>query len=87
MSLVLFYDYNQKTHQMIRQLSAFPQELITRFNDGTDYSNSELSYLLGNDGKAIVEHLDEQAKGANRALIMVEYARCRTRVNNTMPPK
>lgn len=77
----------KKTHQMIRQLSACPQELIARFNDGIDYSNPEWSYSLGNDGKAIVEHLDEQAKGAIRALIMVEYARCRTRANNTMPPE
>ena len=62
LSLVLFYDHNQKTHKMIRQLSIFPRELIMRFNDGTDYSNPELSYLLGTDSKAIVEHLDEQAK-------------------------
>jgi len=27
LSLVLFYDYNQKTHKMIRQLSIFPKEL------------------------------------------------------------
>lgn len=83
LALVLFYDHNHKTHKMIRQLSIFPKELIIRFNDGTDYSNPELSYLLGNDAKAIVEHLDEQAKSAIRALVMVEYARCRTQTNNT----
>lgn len=81
LSLVLFYDHDEKTHKMIRQLSIFPRELIIRFNDGTDYSNPELSGLLGNDAKTIVEYLDEQAKAAIRALVMVEYARCRTQSN------
>lgn len=39
LSLVLFYDHNQQTHKMIRQLSIFPKELIIRFNDGIDYSD------------------------------------------------
>ncbi len=78
LSLVLFYDHNQKTHKMMRQLAIFPQKLITRFNDGIDYSNPELSFLLGTEAQALVEHLDEQAKGAIRTLVMVEYARCRT---------
>ena len=81
LSLVLFYDHNEKTHKMIRQLSIFPRELFIRFNDGTDYSNPELSGLLGNDAKTVVEYLDEQAKVAIRALVMVEYARCRTKNN------
>lgn len=34
LSLVLFYDHNQKTHKLIRRLSVFPKELIIRFNDG-----------------------------------------------------
>lgn len=41
LSLVLFFDHNQKTHRMIRQLSIFPTKLIIRFNDGIDYSNFE----------------------------------------------
>ena len=48
LSLVLFYDHNQKTHKMIRQLSIFPQELVIRFNDGVDYSDFEISSFLGN---------------------------------------
>ena len=28
LSLVLFYDHNQKTHKMIRQLSIFPKEMM-----------------------------------------------------------
>ena len=78
LSLVLFYDHNQKTHKMIRQLAIFPQELITRFNDGVDYSDFELSSLLGKKSQEIMETLDEQAKGAIRAMVMMEYARCKT---------
>lgn len=78
LSLILFYDHNQKTHRMIRQLSIFPQELIARINDGIDYSDFELSSLLGNQFQEIMEVLDEQAKGAIRAIVMMEYKRCKT---------
>lgn len=74
LSLVLFYDHNEKTHKMIRQLSIFPRELIIRFNDGTDYSNPELSGFLGNDAKLLLNILMSKLK-----LLMVEYARCRTK--------
>lgn len=76
LSLVLFYDHNQKTHKMIRQLSIFPQELITRFNNGVDYSDFGLNSFLGNNPEEVIELLDEQAKGAIRAVIMMEYTRC-----------
>ena len=76
LSLVLFYDHNQKTYKMIRQLSIFPQKLVMRFNNGVDYSNYELENLLGNESYKIVEQLDEQAKGAIRTFVMMEYARC-----------
>lgn len=64
LSLVLFYDHNRKTHKLIRQLSIFPKELVIRFNDGVDYSDFEISSFLGNKSEEIIEHLDDQAKGA-----------------------
>lgn len=82
LSLILFYDHNRKTHKTIRQLSIFPQKLVVRYNDGVDYSDYELSSLLGNKSDTIIDHLDDQAKGAIRALVMVEYARCRTQAIN-----
>ena len=82
LSLVLFYDHNQKTHKMIRQLSIFPQELVIRFNDGVDYSDFELSSLLGNKSQEILDALDDQAKGALRAMVMMEYARCKSISND-----
>lgn len=82
LSLVLFYDHNQKTHNMIRQLSIFPKELIIRFNDGVDFSDYEISSLLGKKSLEIIEDLDEQAKGAIRAVVMMEYTRCKSISND-----
>lgn len=76
LSLVLFYDHNQKTHQLMRQLSLFPTELVTRFNEGTDFSSFEMSSLLGDKTQDIIEHLDERALQKIRQTIMLEYARC-----------
>ena len=76
LSLILFYDHNKKTHKLLRALSLFPKELITRFNDGVDYSSLELSTLLGPQSQEIFDHLDDQAKQTIRSLIMMEYARC-----------
>lgn len=76
LSLVLFFDHNQKTHKMLRALSLFPKDLITRFNDGTDYSSFELSTLLGSNSQDIIDRLDDQAKQTIRSLVMVEFARC-----------
>ena len=66
---------------MIRQLAIFPQELFIHFNDGKDYSDFELSSLLGKKSQEIMESLDDQAKGAIRAMVMMEYARCKTGSN------
>lgn len=76
LSLVLFYDHNQKTHQLMRHLSLFPTELIVRFNEGVDFSSFELSRFLGERTQDIVEQLDPQALLAVRQTIMSEYTRC-----------
>lgn len=75
-SLVLFYDYNQKTHQLMRNLSLFPTELVIRFNEGVDFSSFEFSKLLGEKAKDIVGLLDDQALQVVRQTIIAEYARC-----------
>jgi len=76
LSLILFYDHNQKTHALMRHLTLFPTDLIMRFNDGVDFSSFEISRLLGDRTQDIIENLDEQAKSAIRQVIMLEYARC-----------
>lgn len=76
LSLVLFYDHNQKTHQLLRHLSLFPTELVVRFNEGVDFSSFELSEFLGEKMQDIVDRLDDQALQTVRQTIMSEYARC-----------
>lgn len=84
LSLILFYDHNQKTHKMIRQLSIFPQKLVMRFNNGVDYSDFGLDSVLGNNPTEIIDLLDEQAKGTIRTVIMMEYKRCSAASNDAI---
>ena len=76
LSLSLFYDYNKKTHKMIRNISAFPHELIKRFNDGEEPVDFELNMLFKTDTKNIIDSLDEQAISTIKTILMVEYSRC-----------
>ena len=76
LSLILFYDFNRKTHKMIRGMRAFPHELIKRFNDGDEPLDFELGLLFQSDSKKIVESLDEQAIATIKTILMVEYSRC-----------
>lgn len=75
LSLVLFYDYNKATHQMLRNMNAFPVELVRNFNDGEDITERSTTTIAGipND---LTDKLDAQAFHAIRTLVMVEYARC-----------
>ncbi|MBE7033263.1 MAG: helix-turn-helix domain-containing protein [Ruminococcaceae bacterium] len=76
LSLIMFYDYNQKTHQVIRALGAFPYDIVKHYNGGVDLHDVEIEALFGNGMKTIVDCLDEQALRSIRTLIMVEWARC-----------
>ena len=49
-----------------------------------DYSDFEISSFLGNKSEEIIEHLDDQAKGAIRAMVMMEYARCNSITNDAV---
>lgn len=74
--LIFFFDYNRATHRMLRSISAFPDELIDRFNNGTPKSAIDSSMFLDDSIKGLLESLDEQALHAIRTVMMVEYARC-----------
>lgn len=76
LSLVWFYDYNRKTHKMIRNMDAFPHELIKKFNDGDEPQDFELGLLFKADKINIIESLDEQALSTIKTILMVEYTRC-----------
>lgn len=76
LALILFFDHNKKTHMMLRSLSIFPKALISRFNDGEDFSSFELSTFLGTHSQDIIAQLDDQAKQTIHSIVMMEYARC-----------
>ena len=70
LALILFFDYNKSTHNMLRKISAFPDELINHFNTK---SSEEISNIFSDE---IISKLDAQALHAIRTVMMVEYARC-----------
>ena len=57
LSLVLFYDCNQKTHQMLRSIKAIPQELMRKFNTGNETKELDLGAFLGEGADTIIESL------------------------------
>ena len=78
LSLIMFFDYNQATHQMIRDISAFPEELIVRFNDGKKNVNTDVSIesLFDNSAMEMFMQLDDQAFNTLKTALLIEYARC-----------
>jgi len=74
LSLVMFFDYNSLTHIMLREIGAFPAELIKGFNNGE--SDFLLTHTIAGIPEAITEKLDDKALYAIRTVVMLEYARC-----------
>lgn len=75
LSMILFFDYNSKTHQELRTIGAFPQEMFNRFNDGDLRGNLGFDAAVG--GLAgMVEKMDDAAKRNLRTVFLLEYARC-----------
>lgn len=76
LALLMFYDYNKKTHHVLRAIGAFPHEIIKRFNDGEENINLDAGTFLGDGSQSIINKLDSQALHSIRTMIMLEYARC-----------
>lgn len=75
LSLILFFDYNNTTHQMLRNIKAFPEELVRNFNNGGHDPYAANSSIAGIP-QAVTQKLDDAALHAIRTVVMVEYARC-----------
>lgn len=75
LSLILFYDYNNSTHEMIRNIGAFPEELIRSFNNGNADTYSSTNLLFGMP-EGVLDKLDDAAFQSIRTVVMLEYARC-----------
>lgn len=76
LSLILFYEFNNQTRQMLHSLKIFPQELIARFNEGVTLDDIDITSFVDSGSPEIVSQLDEQALRSIKTMIMVEYARC-----------
>ena len=73
LSLVLVFDSNSQTHDIIRRANLFPKSIIKNVEDA---SSQPISSFIRMDRDDIRNHLDEQAIHAIETVIMVEYARC-----------
>ncbi len=76
LSLVMFYDYNEKTHDMLRNIGVFPYSLVRTFNGGKEHELVELEKIASPAMKDILNSLDDQAFNTIRTMIMLEYSRC-----------
>lgn len=76
LSLIWFFDYNRLTHKMIRNMDAFPHELVKNFNNGDEPQDFELGLLFKADKSNILNSLDEQAFSTIKTVLMIEYSRC-----------
>ena len=74
LSLILVFDSNKQTHDLIRKEGLFPQSIIK--NAEVNTTEQPLSSFVRMDNDDIRNHLDEQAIHAIETVIMVEYARC-----------
>ena len=83
LSLILFYDYNKKTHDMIRGIDAFPHELIKRFNGDEHLTEADFGLFFSDDVNDILVSLDEQAIKTLKTVMIVEYARCKNLSNDS----
>ncbi|MBQ4528359.1 MAG: hypothetical protein II998_09835 [Clostridia bacterium] len=76
LSLVFFFDYNKKTRDMIRSITAFPKDVTNCFSNEKISSGIELESMFNPGTKNIIDALDDQAKATIKTLVMLEYSRC-----------
>lgn len=76
LALILFFDYTKVTHDMLRKLPAFPEDLINRFNEYSKDNNLDIEKTIGMKQFNLEEKLDDRALHAIKTVIMLEYARC-----------
>ena len=76
LSLILFYDNNVDTRELLRSLPAYPESIFVRMNEGKSLDVT----MMGQDAKDlndILKELDDQARHALKTMLLVEYARCK----------
>lgn len=76
LSIVMFFDYNCRTHNLLRSSGAFPEDLFYQFNPGEEkVPESSLSSVP--ELNKLFFSLDENGKNAVRACVVTEFTRCK----------
>lgn len=74
LSLVLVFDNNEQTHEMLRNEGLFPERICS--GSKSDSMGRPVSLFITIENEDIRNHLDDQAIHAIETVVMVEYARC-----------
>lgn len=77
LSIIMFYDYNSRTHDLIRSIGAFPEDLFYQFNLGQTADTSIATVKDSLNVGSMIDEMDEAGKRAVKAVIAAEYARCK----------
>lgn len=82
LALCFFFDNHRSTHEMLRNMGAYPRELIERYNDGLKSICDTRPILCEKTATHLISGLDEQALHSIRMVMLVEYARCTGRTGD-----
>ena len=74
LSLILFFDNNLSTREVLRNLKGYPEGLFRRINEG---KRPDEGLFGSGEMQEIMSQLDDQALHTLRTMILVEYARCK----------
>ena len=82
LSIIMFYDCNSRTHDLLRSTGAFPDDLFYQFNLGLIDRDKAVHAAAGSEAEEMVEALDEAGKRALKLTLIAEYARCKNLSTN-----
>lgn len=74
LSIIMFFDYNMKTHDAIRRTGVFPEKLFQYFNPGEDNEMND-SFEAFPQMNAMFDSLDSGSKNIVRVALAIAYAR------------
>lgn len=77
LSIIMFYDYNTRTHDLLRSMGAFPEDLFYQFNLGKINRDGALKSVAGDETTEMFSSLDESGRRAIKLALANEYARCK----------
>lgn len=83
LSIIMFFDYNLKTHDFIHTMGIFPDELFYHFNPESSAAENARTFDNIPEMNAMFETLDNHGKNTVRLAISSEYARCNGLDKNT----